>query len=58
MDSTGNVQGGNRLILNRCHQGKLFGVVHLEIVGIQVGLDPGRRRGLGLRVRLGFTATI
>ena len=32
-------------------------MIHLEIVGVQVGLNIRRRRGLGLRIRLAFIAT-
>jgi hypothetical protein len=44
-------------MLNCRHQWELFRVVHLEIVGVHVGLNSRRWRRLSLRVGFAFIAT-
>jgi len=43
-------------MLNRAHQWKLVGVVHFEVVGVEVGLDGCFGWRLGLRVGLTLVA--
>ena len=43
-------------MLDRRDQGKLVGVVNFEIVGVQIGLNGGRRRRFGLGICLAFIA--
>ena len=50
LHDAGHIQRGSGLVLGRRCQGKLFGMVDVEIVGIEVGLDLrfGRCFGFGI----------
>ena len=56
LHDAGHVQRGNRLMLDCSDQGKLFGVVNFEIVGVEIGLDGGFGRSFGFGVGLAAVA--